>query len=150
MREAREIGLEVLQPDINESFESFAVIRGDDGIERVRFGLQAIKNVGSVCAEEIVKERKRGGKFKTLEDFVERVQTKDLNKKSVEALTKVGALDTLGEREQILESIDAIIRYGKQSSTLAETHTQSLWFYATPKNQNSSFPSNSRFGNNNV
>lgn len=127
VREAREIGLDVLQPDINESFESFAVIRGDDGIERVRFGLQAIKNVGSVCAEEIVKERKQGGKFKTLEDFVERVQTKDLNKKSVEALTKVGALDTLGEREQILESIDAIIRYGKQSATLAETHTDSLF-----------------------
>jgi DNA polymerase-3 subunit alpha len=127
VREAREIGLSVLQPDINESFESFAVIRGDDDIERIRFGLQAIKNVGSVCAEEIVKERERGGKFKSLEDFVERVQTKDLNKKSVEALAKVGALDTLGEREQILESIDAIIRYGKQSSTLAETHTDSLF-----------------------
>lgn len=127
VREAREIGLSVLQPDINESFESFAVIRGDDDIERIRFGLQAIKNVGSVCAEEIVKERKRDGKFKSLEDFVERVQTKDLNKKSIEALAKVGALDTLGEREQILESVDAIIRYGKQASTLAETHTDSLF-----------------------
>ncbi len=127
VREAREIGLEVLEPNINESFEDFAVIRGDDGIERIRFGLKAIKNVGSVCAQEIVKERERGGKFATLEDFVERVQTKDLNKKSVEALTKVGALDTLGEREQILESIDAVIRYGKQSSTLAETHTQGLF-----------------------
>ena len=70
VREAREIGIEVLQPDVNESFESFAVIRGNDGIERIRFGLQAIKNVGSVCAEEIVKERERGGKFKSLEDFV--------------------------------------------------------------------------------
>lgn len=127
VREAREIGIEVLQPDVNESFESFAVIRGDDGIERIRFGLQAIKNVGSVCAEEIVKERKRGGKFKTLEDFMERVQTKDLNKKSVEALTKVGALDALSERKQLLESIDTIIRHGKQAATIAETHTQSLF-----------------------
>ena len=127
VREAREIGIEVLQPDVNESFESFAVIRGDDGRERIRFGLQAIKNVGSVCAEEIVKERERGGKFKTLEDFVERVQTKDLNKKSVEALAKVGGLDQLGEREQILESNDAIVRHGKQASTIAESHTQSLF-----------------------
>jgi DNA polymerase-3 subunit alpha len=127
VREAREIGIEVLQPDVNESFESFAVIRGDDGIERIRFGLQAIKNVGSVCAEEIVKERKRGGKFKSLEDFVERVQTKDLNKKSLEALAKVGALDQLGEREQILESIDAIVRHSKQASTIVASHTQSLF-----------------------
>ena len=127
VREAREIGLEVLPPDVNESFESFAVIRGDDDIERIRFGLQAIKNVGSVCAEEIVKERVRNGKFTSLENFVERVQTKDLNKKSIEALAKVGGLDGLGEREQILESIDAIIRHGKQSLTLVQSHTDSLF-----------------------
>ena len=73
VREAREIGLEVLPPSVNESFEDFTVVVGEDGKERVRFGMNAIKNVGSVCTEEIVKARKQGGKFKTLEDFIKRV-----------------------------------------------------------------------------
>ncbi len=127
VREAREIGLDVLPPSINESFEDFAVIVGDDGIERVRFGLNAIKNVGSVCAEEIVKVRKTHGKFKTLESFIEYVQTKDLNKRSLEALAKVGALEDFGERNQLLESIDDILRHGKNLKTIADTHADSLF-----------------------
>jgi DNA polymerase-3 subunit alpha len=127
VREAREIGLEVLPPSVNESFEDFAVIVGDDGKERIRFGLNAIKNVGSVCTEEIVKVRKAGGKFKTLEDFVERVQTKDLNKRSLESLSKVGALEDFGERRQMLESIDAILKYSKNLKTIADTHADSLF-----------------------
>lgn len=127
VREAREIGLEVLPPSVNESFEDFAVVIGEDKKERVRFGLNAIKNVGSVCTEEIVKTRKQGGKFKTLEDFVERVQTKDLNRRSLESLSKVGALEDFGERNQLLESIDEIIRHGKNLKTIADTHAASLF-----------------------
>lgn len=137
VREAREIGLEVLPPNINESFEDFAVIVGEDptstrlgeagGKERIRFGLNAIKNVGSVCAEEIVKARKAGGKFKSLENFIERVQTKDLNKRSLESLSKVGALEDFGERNQLLESIDDILRHAKNIKVIADTHQSSLF-----------------------
>lgn len=129
VREAKEIGIEVLPPHINESFGEFAVIRNEEDVEskRVRFGLNAIKNVGTVVAEEIVLERKRGGKYTSLENFVERVKTKDLNKKSLEALIKVGALEGFGEKNQLIESVEAILQYGKNLKTIAETHADSLF-----------------------
>lgn len=127
VREAREIGLDVLPPSINESFEDFTVIISEDKKEHVRFGMNAIKNVGSVCTEEIVKARKQDGKFTSLENFIERVQTKDLNKRSLESLSKVGALEDFGERGQLFASIDAIIRHGKNLKTIADTHADSLF-----------------------
>lgn len=125
--EVRDMGIEVLPPDVNESFEKFAVITGADHNERIRFGLNAIKNVGHVVAAEIVKERKRNGKYKSLGDFLERVQTKDLNKKSIEALAKVGALDELGERNQILQSIEQIITFTKNIQKQKNSNQVSLF-----------------------
>lgn len=127
VREAREIGLEVLPPDVNESFQGFAVIVGEDKQERIRFGLSAIKNVGDVAAEEIVAERKRNGKYTSLENFMERVQTKDLNKRTMEALAKVGALSSFGESKAIIESLDTILHYGKDARNLKESHGDSLF-----------------------
>jgi DNA polymerase-3 subunit alpha len=129
VHETREMGIEVLPPDINESFEEFAVVPDSEHPQggRIRFGLNAIKNVGHVVALEIVEERKRGGKYTTLESITERIQTKDLNKKSVEALIKVGALDNFGERNQLLMSIDAILKHAKNSKNLLENHSNSLF-----------------------
>jgi len=127
VNECREMGIEVLPPDVNESFEEFAVVPDTKGRDRIRFGLNAIKNVGKVAAEEIVKERKRDGKYRSIADFVERVQTKDLNKKSLEALSKVGALDAFGERNQLLSSTDKILKHSKNLQKIKETHTDSLF-----------------------
>lgn len=127
VREAREMGMEVLPPDVNESFEDFAVIVGEDGKERIRFGLSAIKNMGSVAAHDIIEERKRSGKYTSLENFVERVETKDLNKRSLEALSKVGALGAFGERKQLIESLDAIIKYSKNMRERDSLHAASLF-----------------------
>jgi DNA polymerase-3 subunit alpha len=127
VREAREIGIDVLPPDINESFDTFAVIKGDNDKEHIRFGLNAVKNVGVQAAEEIVAERKRHGKYTSLEDFMERVQTKDLNKRTIEALAKVGAFDGLSERKTVLDNLDAILTHGKELRALKETHSQSLF-----------------------
>ena len=121
------MGIDVLAPSINESFEEFAVIPDESGREYIRFGLNAIKNVGKTVTEEIVAERKRGGKFTSLANFVERVHTKDLNKKSIEALAKVGGLDAFGERAQILASIDKIIQHAKNLQKIQETHQSSLF-----------------------
>ena len=126
VREAREMGIEVLPPAVNESFGEFAVI-ADHQKEHIRFGLNAVKNVGHIVASEIVAERKRGGPYATLEQLVERVKTKDLNKKSLEALIKVGALDVFGERNQLLESIDVILQYSKNLKAIADTHQNSLF-----------------------
>ncbi len=129
VREAREMGMEVLAPDVNESFEEFAVAR-DETLPsggRIRFGLNAIKNVGHVIAREIVEERKRGGKYLSLENFLERIQSKDLNKKSLEALIKVGALEGFGERGLLLFNLDTLVKYAKNAKNLASDHEQSLF-----------------------
>ncbi|MDP2837833.1 MAG: DNA polymerase III subunit alpha [Candidatus Moranbacteria bacterium] len=125
--ETREMGIAVLPPSINESFEAFAVILGDDTKERMRFGINAIKNVGHLVAQDIVEERKRNGTYTTLENFVERIHTKDLNKKSIEALIKVGALEDFGERKLLLDNLDAILKHGKNLKTISETHAGSLF-----------------------
>lgn len=111
--ECQEMGIDVLPPDINESFEDFAALKSEDGKERIRFGLNAIKNVGANVAHEIVEERKRNDKFKSLADLIKRIATKDFNKKSMEALAKVGALDAMEERGKILANSELILNFSK-------------------------------------
>jgi DNA polymerase III subunit alpha len=127
VEECRAMGIEVLAPDINESFEEFAVIIDDKKKENIRFGLNAVKNVGHNVAHEIVEERKRGGKYETISDLMQRVITRDLNKKSVEALAKVGALDALGERNQLLESVDTILTFSKNIQNEKNSNQSSLF-----------------------
>ncbi|MFH1426694.1 MAG: DNA polymerase III subunit alpha [Candidatus Kerfeldbacteria bacterium] len=114
---ALSMGIKVLPPDINESFASFTVVRAslEEETQRIRFGLKAIKNVGDNIVTVIIKERKENGPFATLEDFLRRVQDKDLNKKSLESLIKTGALDSLGERNKLLLNIEVLLQYAKQA-----------------------------------
>ena len=126
--ECREMGIEVLPPNVNESFEEFSVIIDPEtGSEKIRFGLNAVKNVGHTVAHEIVEERKRKGKFKNLGELVERVESKDLNKKSIEALAKVGALEDLGERNQIVASIENILAHSKEFQKNKNSNQVSLF-----------------------
>jgi len=108
--EAQEMGIEILPPDINESLANFTVV----GDEQIRFGLKAIKNVGSNVVETIVQERKTNGAYKSIADLIERVQSKDLNKKSLESLAKSGAFDVLGERNQFLLNMETLLAFGKE------------------------------------
>ncbi len=126
--ECQEMGLVVLPPDINESFEKFAVIIDPaNKIEKIRFGLNAIKNVGHTVAREIVEERKRNGKFRSLTELIERVRHKDLNKKSIEALAKVGALDELAERNAVIASTDNILAHSKNFERFSSSSQSSLF-----------------------
>lgn len=129
--ECQEIGTKVLPPNINESFEDFAVVKDEGGNELIRFGLNAIKNVGANVAKEIVEERKRGGKYKSTADLLERVATKDLNKKSLEALIKVGAMKDLGERNQLLASLENILSYSKSVQKNKNSNQVSLFSVET-------------------
>ena len=81
-------GIQVLPPNINESFSKFTV-KGNS----IRFGLAAIKNVGINVVESIIKSRKEKGKFNSLEDFIDKINLSDVNKRAVESLIKAGALD---------------------------------------------------------
>ncbi|MFC1622933.1 DNA polymerase III subunit alpha [Patescibacteria group bacterium] len=125
--EAEQMGIPVLPPDINESFEEFAVIKNEEGTECIRFGLNAVKNVGHAIAHEIVLERKKNGPYKNLEDLIDRVTNKDLNKKSIEALAKVGALENLGERNQIIENVELIVNFAKNLQKEKNSNQTSLF-----------------------
>jgi DNA polymerase-3 subunit alpha len=99
INEAREFGIEVLQPDMNESGVYFAPAR--DG-KAIRFGLAAIKGVGEVAVEAILKARNEGGKFKSLSELCERVDGRAVGRKTLEALIKTGACDCLGQTRATL------------------------------------------------
>ena len=118
VEECAELDINVLPPDINESFSTFTAVfnRSTKSPEKkIRFGLLAIKNFGFNIAKTIIKERKENGTYKNLEDFLTRVRTKDLNKKSLESLIKSGALDKFGERNQLLYNIDSLLALAKAS-----------------------------------
>jgi len=88
----------------------FAVVEG-----KIRFGLTAVKNVGDAAAQAIVRGRKEDGPFKHVWDLVERVSLQVMNKRALESLFYVGALDSLGHsRKALVENIDAILSYGQR------------------------------------
>ena len=114
--ECKRMGIPVLPPDVNESFGDFTVIVGTP--DSIRFGLNSIKNFGSGIAGDIIKDRKTNGKFKTLSDFISRIQTQQLNKKGLESLIMCGALDNLSEpgrqdggRGRMLAHIELMLEY---------------------------------------
>ncbi len=129
IEECRGMGIEVLAPDVNESFTSFAVVPQSDAgrAGTIRFGLLAIKNIGEHIVEYIVQERKRGGAYTSLENFLERIQTKDLNKKSLESLIRSGAMDRFGDRHQMLYNIDKMLSYSKKRNADAQSLQGSLF-----------------------
>lgn len=106
---AAQEGIPILPPDINESRARFAVADST----KIRFGLAAIKNVGHNIVSAIIEERDAHGPYTSLTNFLERIWSKDLNKKSLEALTKSGALDALGERNMILENMERALAYSR-------------------------------------
>jgi DNA polymerase-3 subunit alpha len=118
--ECKRMGIEVLPPDINSSFGGFTIVGGegqpDNSKEKILFGLYTIKNLGTDIADAIIKERQEGGRFTSFENFIARVKHKNLNKKSLEALTMCGALDTLATRGDILHNMEAILKYHKEIS----------------------------------
>jgi DNA polymerase-3 subunit alpha len=109
--ECKKMGLEVLSPDINESLENFTVV----GSKSIRFGLTAIKNVGWNVVEAIVKERKNAGPYQSIFDFISRVNSKDLNKKSLESLIRAGVFDKLAERRQLLDNLDKLLETARET-----------------------------------
>ncbi len=99
------MGIDILPPDINNSVSDFTVEEG-----KIRFGLVSLKGVGRVVIDGLVKERESKGKFKTMTDFINRMDSKYINKKSVESLILSGAFDTLGgNRSQYMATYENVI-----------------------------------------
>ncbi|MFH0820066.1 MAG: DNA polymerase III subunit alpha [bacterium] len=133
VQECLAMGIEVLPPDINESFKHFTVLPKSEK-PTIRFGLLAIKNVGENVINVIVHERKQNGSYQNLEDFLSRIKCKDLNKKSLESLIKSGALDRFGERAQMLYNIEKILSFIKEIQKNSQDKQANL-FGATSSGQ---------------
>jgi DNA polymerase III subunit alpha len=119
--ECKHMGLQVLSPDVNESFAEFAIVPDSN---QIRFGMNAVKNVGANAVEEILRARKEGGQFASLEDFLKRVNVRIVNRKNLESLVKAGAFDTLGDRSELLFNLDNILAYAvKVQKDAAEGQT---------------------------
>ena len=105
--ECREMGIEVLPPDVNESVSGFTAQGG-----KIRFGLSAIKHVGQSTVDAIIESRNEGGKFASVFDFCERVSSRKVNRRTLESLIKSGAFDSLGShRAQLTESVGTLLTY---------------------------------------
>ena len=171
IQECVRMGIEVLPPDINESFSPFTVVptltndstpdaygkREMRGVNeehtetyqvygegepesttkqidtarvhagRIRFGLTTIKNFGEGIAEAIIDERKAGGPYVSLQDFLSRVTNKNLNKKSLEALIMSGSLDRFAERGVMLHNIETLLSYHKEQNMSKASAQDSLF-----------------------
>ncbi|MDD3035300.1 MAG: DNA polymerase III subunit alpha [Candidatus Saccharimonadaceae bacterium] len=104
INECKHMGIKVLPPDVNEGFIEFAVVPGK---KEIRFGMAAVKGVGTGAVEEILKARE-DGKFISIEDFAKRVSTAKFNRKAWESLIKSGGFDSLGDRSDLLFNLDTI------------------------------------------
>jgi DNA polymerase III subunit alpha len=105
-----ELGIEVLPPDANSSAHDFAVVEG-----KIRFGLNAVKNVGEGAVRSIISAREEGGPFTSIWDFCERVDPQLVNKRALESLVKCGALDSTGAtRRGMWEALETALSWGGQ------------------------------------
>ena len=127
--ECKKMQVEVLPPNINESLKNFTVVEGKKQSVggQIRFGLLAIKNVGVNIVDAIVEERKVAGPFKSIGDFIYRIKSKDLNKKSMEALIKSGAFDQFAERNQLLQNLEKMLEIARESNKNQNTNQIGLF-----------------------
>lgn len=128
IHECERMKIEVLPPDINESFADFSVVPAKNGEDaKIRFGLTTIKNFGAGIAETIIEERKTNGPCTSLSEFLTRITDRNLNKKSLESLIKVGAFDRFAERGVMLANIDTMLAYNKEHASGKESAQDSLF-----------------------
>ena len=133
MEECKRMGIKVLGPDINESLNGFAVNQKGE----IRFGLGGLRGVGEAAIETIIKEREKGGSFASIFDFIKRVISRSVNKKSLESLAYSGAFDCFtdfhraqyfkipdGER---VSGLEKIINYGQALQSLSAGSTNTLF-----------------------
>lgn len=112
--ECKHMGIDVLPPDVQESFLEFAVVPGQDGKDKIRFGMNAIKNVGRGAVEEILRAREQDGKFKGIEDFLTKANSRTVNRKALESLTKAGAFDAFADRSVLLNNLETLTAFASR------------------------------------
>ena len=125
--ECRSMGIEVLGPDVNESFKDFAIVPHEN---KIRFGLLAVKAVGSGAVDAVLNARKADGKFTSILDFAKRVNARQFNKKAWDSLIMTGAFDQFGTRSDLLFNLERIQEYGSKSQKEALSGQTDLFGFA--------------------
>jgi DNA polymerase-3 subunit alpha len=128
--DSRNLGVEVLPPDINISGWDFTIEECPQSKSAIRFGLGAIKNVGGAPVELVTEERKNGP-FADLADFAHRVDLRQVGKRSLESLIKVGALDAFGQRNALLSVLDQLLSVSSSHFKAADTGQLSFFGHDT-------------------
>lgn len=141
VEECQRMGMVVLPPDVNESYARFSVVKEsvmrsevDAAIARkptIRFGLLAIKGLGEDVVETIIAERKKGGPYTDLANFISRVPGKAINRKSLECLIRSGAMDRFGDRNQLLFNLETMLEFHKDREREASSGQFNLFAVAT-------------------
>lgn len=124
VEECRRIGIDVLPPDVNESYKGFSVVKGTNTL---RFGLLAIKGLGEDVVDELIRERKANGPYKDLADFASRIKGKAFNRRSLESLAKAGALDRFAERNLVYFNLETILDYHRRLTNEEKTGQANLF-----------------------
>jgi DNA polymerase-3 subunit alpha len=125
--ECRRLDITVLPPDINRSQLYFSIENNGSGRQTIRFGLAAIKNVGTGAIEPIIDERSKNGEFKSVEDLCRRSDLQAVNRRVLESLIKAGAMDSLEKRGTLLNSIGRILSLAQREQRLRETGQSTMF-----------------------
>ncbi len=133
--ECRRLNITVLPPDINRSQPDFSIEEDGDSQPAIRFGLAAIKNIGSGAVEPVIAEVNKGGDFMSVEDLCRRIDLHTVNRRAMESLIKAGALDSLGDRGTLLNNVSRILSLAQREQRRRETGQSTmfdLWGEAAP------------------
>jgi DNA polymerase-3 subunit alpha len=125
--ECRKLDFEVLPPDVNSSDLDFSIEEGDDGKQAIRFGLGAVKNVGEGPIQTILAARRDVGRFKDLDDFCRQVDLRQINRRALESLIRVGALRPFGTRSQLLAAAEYILGHSASIHKAKDVGQMSLF-----------------------
>jgi len=125
--ECRRLGIEILPPDINRSQANFTIEKDGRETPAIRFGLTAIKNVGSGAVAPVIAEREKRGEYKSVEDLCRRSDLSGLNKRVLESLIKVGAFDSLGDRGALLQNVSNILSLAQRQQQLRQTGQSTMF-----------------------
>lgn len=142
--EAKRMGIKIMPPDINSSEEGFTIVSGSlaknslnfgaGGDKMINFGLASVKNVGRDIVELIIQERKTNGPFPSIINLLERVPSRNLNKKSLESLIKSGSLDSFGDRKELLDKLENLLNFQKDAR---KNNNENQFALFSPKNLSS-------------
>ena len=127
VRECAHMKIRVLSPDINHSGVEFAIEADSEGGRAIRFGLTAIKNIGEGAVAALIKSREKHGPFDSLEELCRNADLSGLNRRALESLIKVGALDGLGPRGPLLASVSRLLSVAQRETQLQRSGQRTMF-----------------------